>query len=314
MAETQKRTFDEVEDGKDVKAVVFSVEDTAVPASFWQDKLSQYVLDNVKAYLEAHWEEEDCVSDVSALREQANKDKEVDGCVEIPEVSEEVTKEAVIEAIVNNISWQMSEKRDSTILKQIQSRLWKEAFNADKMQGQVYDDVTEALKFWKSESKKVYTYSACADAQKLIFGHSNQGDLSEYLTGHFDDKTTGSEEKSSYSKIAELMELKPEEVLFVTARTNFAKEAASAGFKTSLVQRTEESSEEVKDFPVVSSFAEFTSSAAPETKKPATEETNGAEQAEEEHANGDGDKSAPAEEPEATEAASEEPTAEGDQQ
>ena len=36
MADTQKRTIDAVEDSNNVKAVLFSVEGTAVPTSFWQ--------------------------------------------------------------------------------------------------------------------------------------------------------------------------------------------------------------------------------------------------------------------------------------
>ena len=38
-----------------------------------QDKLVPYVRENVKAYLEGHYEDDECREDLDALRQQVNK-------------------------------------------------------------------------------------------------------------------------------------------------------------------------------------------------------------------------------------------------
>ena len=71
---------------------------------------------------------------------QATKDKadEVDGVVEIP-VEEEETDESkalLVEAVVNNILWQMNTNRENDLLQKVKSRVWRDGFNNKKVQGQ----------------------------------------------------------------------------------------------------------------------------------------------------------------------------------
>jgi enolase-phosphatase E1 len=44
----------------------------------------------------------------------------------------------------------------------------------------VYSDVVPALKSWASSGRQIYVYSSgSVEAQKLLFGHSQEGDLLE---------------------------------------------------------------------------------------------------------------------------------------
>jgi 2,3-diketo-5-methylthio-1-phosphopentane phosphatase len=63
---------------------------------------------------------------------------------------------------------------------------------------------------------KVYIYSSgSVQAQKLLFGHSNHGDLLEFLNGHFDITTSGNKkEPSSYRNICESLDIDPSELVF----------------------------------------------------------------------------------------------------
>jgi len=55
-----------------------------------------------------------------------------------------------------------------------------------------------------------------AAAQKLLFGHSSQGDLLLYLSGHFDTTTGAKVDANSYSKIAKAVDVPPAHLLFVS--------------------------------------------------------------------------------------------------
>ncbi|WP_348256668.1 HAD-IA family hydrolase, partial [Salmonella enterica] len=89
-----------------------------------------------------------------------------------------------------------------------------------------FDDVTPALKQWKSKDVKIYIYSSgSVSAQKLLFGNSKCGDLLQYINGHFDTIIGAKMESNSYEKIAEEMKLKPSSILFVTDVIGEAKAA-----------------------------------------------------------------------------------------
>ena len=67
----------------------------------------------------------------------------------------------------------------------------------------MYPDVVYSLARWRDRGLKTYIYSSGSiAAQRLLFGHSENGDLLPLIAGHF-DLTTGSKlEASSYTAIA----------------------------------------------------------------------------------------------------------------
>jgi len=64
---------------------------------------------------------------------------------------------------------------------------------------------------------------AAAAAQKLLFGHSSQGDLLPYLSGHFDTTTGAKVDASSYTKIAKDVDVPPAHLLFVSDNVKGAR-------------------------------------------------------------------------------------------
>uniref|UniRef100_A0A2K5DXT4 Uncharacterized protein n=1 Tax=Aotus nancymaae TaxID=37293 RepID=A0A2K5DXT4_AOTNA len=52
-----------------------------------------------------------------------------------------------------------------------------------------FADVVPAVRKWREAGMKVYIYSSgSVEAQKLLFGHSSEGDTFELVDGHFDTK------------------------------------------------------------------------------------------------------------------------------
>ena len=69
----------------------------------------------------------------------------------------------------------------------------------------------EALKRWTEAGLKVCIYSSgSVAAQKLIFGHSDAGDLTPFLSGYFDTTTGPKRDPDSYSKIVDALDLAPQ--------------------------------------------------------------------------------------------------------
>ena len=81
----------------------------------------------------------------------------------------------------------------------------------------VYNDVSQMLKKWCENDKKLYIYSSgSVEAQKLLFKNSESGDLETYLNGHFDTEIGPKTEASSYVSIAKAVGLDCNQILFLT--------------------------------------------------------------------------------------------------
>jgi enolase-phosphatase E1 len=74
-------------------------------------------------------------------------------------------------------------------------------------------------------------------AQKLLFGHSEHGDLLPNIHAHFDTQIGGKLEPSSYTKIAHALNVAPEHVVFISDHPGELLAAHDAGMLPMLVKR-----------------------------------------------------------------------------
>ena len=125
-----------------------------------------------------------------------------------------------------------------TELKDIQGRIWAEGYAAGELTGHVYPDAAQALRRWHGEGLTLAVFSSgSVAAQKLIFGHSDQGDLTSLFSGWFDTTTGPKREAMSYVLIADALGVSPADMLFlsdVAAETDAAK---AAGMRALLIDR-----------------------------------------------------------------------------
>lgn len=241
------------------KTVICDIEGTTSSISFVKDTLFPYALKNVEEYLKANWNEDATKTVVAALREQAEEDKkaEVEGALTIPAGD----SEDIIPDIVKYVEWQTSRDAKTGSLKTLQGLVWAKGYKDGSIKGHVYEDVSKALEQWTEGGRKVYIYSSgSVDAQKMLFEHSEQGDLVKYLAGHYDTKIGAKTEKDSYAAILKNIEATAEEALFLTDVVAEAKAAKEAGLNVVVLDRpgnAELSEDDRKEFTVVSSFADI---------------------------------------------------------
>jgi len=107
-----------------------------------------------------------------------------------------------------------------------------------ELKGQVFDDVPLALKDWKKRNLDVRIFSSgSALAQKLLFAHTEVGDLSHFLCGYFDTNMGSKTDPESYRRIAAKFQLPASEVLFISDMTAELDAAECAGMQTLLCVR-----------------------------------------------------------------------------
>lgn len=134
--------------------------------------------------------------------------------------------------------WLMDRDRKSTGLKMLQGILWEEGYRSGELKGQVYPDVAAALRTWKERGIRARVFSSGSVlAQKLIFGHSDQGDLLPYFEGYHDTTTGPKQGPESYQAIAAAFALLPEEILFLSDVTSELDAARAAGMRTGFFVR-----------------------------------------------------------------------------
>lgn len=201
-----------------VSYILTDIEGTTTSVSFVYDILFPYFRNNIQKLNELTY-----LEDVTHAFEQTIQiAKELDQ-------EELITTEQII-AKLND--WSIADKK-ITPLKTLQGILWKEGYKDGSIKGHVYDDVPEQLAIWKENNIQMGVFSSGSiAAQQLIFGYSVAGDLTPYFSNYFDTNTGGKREKETYSKIASILDLEPNQILFLSDIVEELQAANEIGFQT----------------------------------------------------------------------------------
>ena len=136
------------------------------------------------------------------------------------------------EVIATLRSWIQADKKE-TRLKSIQGKIWKTAFESGKIKGHLYPDVAPAFRRWKNKGLRIAIYSSGSiEAQQLIFRFSTDGDLTKWIDDYFDTTTGPKREAGSYRSISEKLNLRAQEILFLSDVAAELNAAGQAGMQT----------------------------------------------------------------------------------
>jgi enolase-phosphatase E1 len=206
---------------KGVKAVVTDIEGTTSSISFVHDVMFPYARERMGDFVRAN--AGDIQEHLDAVREE--------------EDAPDLTADELISVLIR---W-IDEDRKATPLKAIQGMIWKEGFETEAFKGHIYDDAVAGLKRWHEAGKALYVYSSGSiAAQKLLYGHSEAGDITPMFSGYFDTTTGPKRETLSYEKIAAALKRPPEEIVFLSDVVAELEAADEAGFQTVLLDRKHE--------------------------------------------------------------------------
>ena len=129
------------------------------------------------------------------------------------------------------LSW-ITADRKHPALKLLQGLVWKVGYDSGGFKGHVYPDVVPALERWKQQGIPMGIYSSgSVAAQKLLFGHSEYGNLNGFFSHNFDTAVGHKREVVSYQNIAKLLGLAPAEILFLSDIEEELDAAQAAGME-----------------------------------------------------------------------------------
>lgn len=222
-----------------VQGILLDIEGTTTPIHFVYQVLFPFVRAHLKEYLRRHAGSEELRRDLSLLHEEYLEEylKDLEQALAPPEWSAD-PPESQIESVARYVFWLMDRDRKSTGLKSLQGKVWQDGYDKGELKSQVFPDVPDALKDWKSRKIDVRIFSSgSALAQELLFANTEVGDLSRFLDGYFDTNIGSKTDQESYRKIANQFHLPVAEMLFISDMTAELDAAKRAGMQTLLCVR-----------------------------------------------------------------------------
>jgi enolase-phosphatase E1 len=196
------------------KAILLDIEGTTTSIDFVHQTLFPYARERLRRFLAAHGRE-------PAVRRELAEVARIEGRELSPDQAAEVLEQ-----------W-IDEDRKVTPLKALQGLIWRKGYEAGELKGHVYPDTPDCLRQWQRRGLKLYVYSSgSVEAQKLIFGHTDYGDLTPLFSGYFDTRVGGKKDAASYRKILLDTGVAGGDMLFLSDVGEELDAARQAGLKT----------------------------------------------------------------------------------
>jgi enolase-phosphatase E1 len=213
-----------------IRAVLTDIEGTTSSIAFVKDVLFPYAREHMADFVRSH----SLDPEVRALLDEV--------CTEAGQALNGD------EIIVQLMQW-IDEDKKITPLKILQGMIWEQGYHEGAYTGHVYPDAAEKLKDWHAQGIKLYIYSSGSiPAQKLLFKHSDFGDMTPLFSGYFDTRTGNKREAESYRAIVKAIGLPANEILFLSDIAEELDAARTAGMQTTQLVRAGDGTQPSPDY------------------------------------------------------------------
>lgn len=143
-----------------------------------------------------------------------------------------------IEAVIAKLQEWMDNDNKITPLKKLQGHLWEKGYQVGDFKAHLYPEVYPTLVAWKEKGLKLFIYSSgSVKAQKLLFGHTEEGDINSLFSGYFDTEVGGKKESTSYEAILKNIKANGNDVCFLSDNEDELDAAKEVGITTFHVDR-----------------------------------------------------------------------------
>jgi len=236
------------------KAIILDIEGTTTSSTYYPSYVAPYIRNNTENYLRSHWSEEHVQSIVRDLRQQALQNPEMPKILDRNQGSvAEIQK-----STLNHIEFLYRSNTTTIALLYFQMYVWLEGQMRGILKTHIYPDVAEMMYKWKMEERiSIYIYSSArADVQMLMFACTEYGSLLHLIDGHFDSKIGAKTANDTYQRIAQAIQLPPQNIVFLTDDVKEARSAKTCNFRVVLVKREKKSFSPIEyaQFDVINSF------------------------------------------------------------
>ena len=202
-----------------IAAVLTDIEGTTTAISFVHRVLFPYADQRLDAFLDAHGAE----ARVAAVLAEAAADADAG---------------ADVRAALHR--WIAADRKFGP-LKTLQGMIWDSGFRSGDLKAHLYPDVAPQLRAWHGAGLSLAVYSSgSVGAQKLLFGHTDEGDLTGLFSAFFDTAVGAKREADSYARIAAALGIAPAGILFLSDVEAELDAAAASGLGTCQLVRAED--------------------------------------------------------------------------
>lgn len=219
-----------------IKNILTDIEGTTSSIRFVHEVLFPYARSHLADFVRRHAGEDEVVAQLQAVSREAGKTLDLE------------------QAIACLEQW-IDEDRKLTPLKSLQGMVWEAGYRQGDFTGHVYEDAVRNLRHWHESGIGLYIYSSgSVQAQELLFGFSDFGDLRPLFSGYFDTRIGHKREASSYEGIVARIGGRAGEILFLSDIREELDAARAAGMQTRWLVREAEQIDlnaahlQVKDF------------------------------------------------------------------
>jgi enolase-phosphatase E1 len=202
-----------------IRAVLTDIEGTTSSIRFVHQVLFPYARAHLREFVLGHAAEPAVQAQLDAVRRECGAALE-------------------IEAIVQQLIDWIDADRKITPLKALQGMIWETGYRKGDFTGHVYADAAAQLRAWHAAGLKLYIFSSgSVQAQQLLFGHSDAGDLTPLFSGYFDTRIGNKQDPAAYRAIAADTGIAAAETLFLSDIRAELDAAQSAGMHTTMLLR-----------------------------------------------------------------------------
>lgn len=243
---------------ENAKVYLLDVEGTVAPLSLTTGQLFPYARKHFESFLRDYFadlekkadlpldmEEGSVLRDLAMLQLENRNETDPDApsivsdhiCERHPNRPVSMTPVVGIPRVLAYVYWLMDRDRKSTALKSLQGKIWKAGFESGELKGTLFEDVPPGFARWTAKGKVAIYSSGSVESQLLLFRYSIFGDLTPFISAHFDTRTGSKMEPESYAAIARAMQVHPGEVVFFSDVVKELNAARVAGMQTRLMLR-----------------------------------------------------------------------------
>lgn len=202
-----------------IRAILTDIEGTTTSLRFVNEVLFPYARAHIAGFVRRHVADPEVARQLKAVREAAGAALDLEG------------------VIAQLVAW-IDADRKVTPLKTLQGLLWRAGYEDGSLTGHVYPDAVRQLRSWHARGIALYVFSSgSVQAQQLLFGHSDAGDLRPLFSGYYDTRTGDKRDSAAYAAIAKDIGVAAEEILFLSDICEELDAARAAGMQTAWLVR-----------------------------------------------------------------------------
>ena len=222
-----------------IQAILTDIEGTTTSLSFVKDVLFPYAYERMQSFVVENRTNPAVAKLIDDVRYEVNN----------PVLS--------LSGAIEQLKQWIRDDKKITPLKAIQGLMWQQGYANGDFTGHVYPDAVAGLQAWHAQGLQLYVYSSgSVQAQQLLFGYSDAGDLTPLFSGYFDTQVGHKREIGAYQHIAQAIGIAPEHILFLSDIREELDAAQQAGMQTYALVRENQATEGLQH-PWVENFAQI---------------------------------------------------------